>query len=117
LAVEEINEAGGILGMKIEPYYGDTQFDPAKGVAAYRWLVEEKKVDVIMGFAGSSVALACMVRKQKSICSQSADPRDQVLAGLCGTHYSQTGHTTPPFNTRFKHRFFPCLYDIGVGRF
>lgn len=60
LAIEEINAAGGVNGMKIEPVYADTENKVEVAVSAYQKLCTSDKVDVIVGEVSSSVALAVM---------------------------------------------------------
>ncbi|TRZ64904.1 MAG: hypothetical protein D4Q79_00500 [Spirochaetia bacterium] len=49
LAVEEINNNGGINGKKIEVLYEDTAGEPKRAVSAYQKFVSVDKVDVIIG--------------------------------------------------------------------
>jgi len=58
LAVEEINEAGGIKGLRIKVIYEDDQLDPKKGTLALQKLITVDKVPVVIQAAGSSVMLA-----------------------------------------------------------
>jgi branched-chain amino acid transport system substrate-binding protein len=56
--MEEINEAGGILGRKVIGVYEDTQLKPDVGVKAARKLVLEDKVDAVLGIVSSGVVSA-----------------------------------------------------------
>src|SRR6266702_8594942 len=58
LAVEEINNAGGVAGRKIAITSGDSQGTPVEGVSATRRLIDLDKVDFIIGDVSSSVTLA-----------------------------------------------------------
>lgn len=63
LAAEEINEAGGVLGRKIELFFEDTEeADPAipvdRGVAAVERLITINKVHLIIGGFRSDVVIA-----------------------------------------------------------
>jgi branched-chain amino acid transport system substrate-binding protein len=49
LALERINEAGGVLGRPVEAFYGDNAADPATGIAATKRLIEEEHVPVLLG--------------------------------------------------------------------
>lgn len=49
LAVEEINEDGGIDGRMVEIFYEDSETQPTKAVTAYRKLVDIHKVDAVIG--------------------------------------------------------------------
>ena len=44
LAVDEVNEKGGIFGMKINLIYGDSESKPDKGVAAVKKLITKDQV-------------------------------------------------------------------------
>ena len=58
LAVDEMNENGGILGKKIVMVYEDTQADPKIGLSAFRKLISIDRVPAIIGSITSSVVLA-----------------------------------------------------------
>ncbi|MBL8697661.1 MAG: ABC transporter substrate-binding protein [Alphaproteobacteria bacterium] len=58
LAADEINAAGGILGKKIQLFPGDSQCTPTEGVSATQRLIEQDKVQFIIGDVCSSVTLA-----------------------------------------------------------
>jgi len=58
LAVEEINGAGGINGMRLNVIYHDDGLDPKKGVSAFLKLTTTDKVPLIIQAAGSSIMLA-----------------------------------------------------------
>lgn len=58
LALEEINEAGGISGRKIKLVLEDSGYDPKKGVLAAQKLVLQNKVFALIGTLGSAVHLA-----------------------------------------------------------
>ena len=69
LALEEINENGGIQGKPIKLIYEDDKANPADGVAAVQKLLVTDKVKGIVGVANSSVALAIIpiITKEKVI--------------------------------------------------
>lgn len=58
LAVNQINDEGGIKGINISVIYEDDENSPNKGVSGFRKILETEKVPVVIGGAGSSVALA-----------------------------------------------------------
>ncbi|MEM0483647.1 MAG: ABC transporter substrate-binding protein [Thermofilaceae archaeon] len=60
LAVEEINNAGGILGRRIEIVVFDDQNRPDLAVTGFRKLVGEDKVVAIFGIHSSAVGLALL---------------------------------------------------------
>lgn len=60
LAVEEINAAGGILGLPVKLVLGDTKLNPDVAVAELRRLVTVEKADLLTGGFSSGVMLAMM---------------------------------------------------------
>lgn len=67
LAAQEINEAGGIDGkMKIELYVEDDEGTPAKSVTVAQKLVNQDKVDIVVGAQNSSCTLANMLVTQEA---------------------------------------------------
>jgi branched-chain amino acid transport system substrate-binding protein len=65
LALNEINERGGVLGKKVKVIYEDTEALPQKGVSAYTKLVQVDKVVAIIDDSVSSVTLAMAPLAQK----------------------------------------------------
>ena len=55
-AIEEVNDSGGVLGRKVVVLYEDEQMNPKRGVEVARKLVNDDKVDVLMGITSSGVA-------------------------------------------------------------
>ena len=66
MAVEEINQAGGIKGNKVELFIEDSANVPATAVAAMEKLVGMQKVTGVIGDFGSSCTLAMMDVAQRS---------------------------------------------------
>jgi branched-chain amino acid transport system substrate-binding protein len=60
LALDRINEAGGVLGRPIEAYYADNACKPEIGVPATRRLIEQQHVPVIIGALCTPVTHAIM---------------------------------------------------------
>jgi branched-chain amino acid transport system substrate-binding protein len=60
LALQRINEAGGVLGRPVESFYGDNAADPATGIAATKRLIEEQHVPVLLGALWTPVTHAIM---------------------------------------------------------
>jgi branched-chain amino acid transport system substrate-binding protein len=58
LAVDELNEAGGVLGRPVELITRDDQARPEEGVAQTRDLILSEEIDVLLGPVSSGVALA-----------------------------------------------------------
>ena len=49
LALDQINQAGGVLGRPVEAFYADNACDPKVGVPATKRLIEQEHVPVIIG--------------------------------------------------------------------
>jgi len=60
MAVDEINEAGGLLGRKLEVVNEDTETSPAIGLRKIERLILDKKVDFCIGAISSGVTLSMM---------------------------------------------------------
>jgi branched-chain amino acid transport system substrate-binding protein len=58
LAVDELNDAGGVLGQPVELIVRDEQARPEEGVAQTRDLILSEEIDVLLGPVSSGVALA-----------------------------------------------------------
>lgn len=63
IAIEEINEAGGILGGRLlEPVLADTHEDVTEAIKAYEYLNEVEKVDFIISYCTDDESLGWMPR-------------------------------------------------------
>src|SRR5262245_8136026 len=60
MLVDEYNAKGGIMGRKIEAYFGDNAGTPGEAVSAVRKLVDVDKVDVIIGQTHSGACLGAL---------------------------------------------------------
>jgi branched-chain amino acid transport system substrate-binding protein len=58
MAVEEINEQGGVLGKKVRMIVEDTETDPAVGARKAKKLIERDQVHFMIGEVSSAVAIA-----------------------------------------------------------
>ena len=56
-AIDRINASGGINGYQLKVVWGDSQGDSAVGMVEAERLINEEKVDIIMGAYQSSVTL------------------------------------------------------------
>ena len=55
-AIEDINNSGGILGKKVELVIENSEFNPQKGIMAFKKLLLDDKVIGIIGESSSGVA-------------------------------------------------------------
>ncbi len=60
LALDRINQAGGVLGRPVEAFYADNACNPATGMAATRRLIEREHVPVVIGALCTPVTHAIM---------------------------------------------------------
>ena len=60
MAVDEVNEAGGVLGQQVELLFGDTEGLPERGVAVTERLISQNHVVGLVGEYHSGVALTEM---------------------------------------------------------
>jgi branched-chain amino acid transport system substrate-binding protein len=60
LALQHINEAGGVLGRPVEAFYGDNAANEAIGVRAVHRLIDEEHVPVVIGALWTAVTHAIM---------------------------------------------------------
>ena len=60
MLVDEYNAKGGIMGRKIEAYFGDNAGTPGEAVSAVRKLVDVDRVDVIIGQTHSGACLGAL---------------------------------------------------------
>jgi branched-chain amino acid transport system substrate-binding protein len=66
LRVDQINQAGGVLGRKLQLYFADNACDPAQGINAASSLISNSAVTAMIGTGCSSVTLAVMPLLQRS---------------------------------------------------
>jgi branched-chain amino acid transport system substrate-binding protein len=68
LAVDEINEQGGIHGRKIKLIVEDSAYDPKKAVLAAQKLVNQDKIFLMAGHIGTAQNMAAMpVQFEKNV--------------------------------------------------
>ena len=68
IALDRINEAGGVLGRPVEAFYADNACKPAIGVPATERLVQQEHVPVIIGALCTPVTHAIMPVLQQAGC-------------------------------------------------
>ncbi len=65
IAIDELNEAGGVLGQQISMVTADTGEDVIEGVKAFEYLAESAEVDFIISGSIDDVSLGWMPRMQE----------------------------------------------------
>jgi branched-chain amino acid transport system substrate-binding protein len=66
LAMEELNAKGGVLGRKVEVLFRDDQLKPAVGAQRTKELLENEKVDFIVGGLAAHVQMAINEQTKKA---------------------------------------------------
>ena len=105
LALQRINEAGGVLGRPVEAFYGDNAADPPTGVAATKRLIEEQHVPVLLGALWTPVTHAIMPIVQEAKVPLVSD----ISAGQDFVDASGVGGNDYAFKT------IPSERDIAIG--
>src|SRR5947209_908173 len=89
VAIAELNKAGGIAGRKIVTVTADTQTDPTVGVGEAKRLVQQEKVDLIVGPVISQVLLAGLpVMNEAKIAEIGATGSELVTPQAGPTYFS-----------------------------
>ncbi|EJC64080.1 ABC transporter substrate-binding protein [Rhizobium leguminosarum] len=98
LAVKDINDAGGIDGMKIELLNADSQGTPVEGVSAARRLIDQDGVEFIIGDVSSSVTLAIQPVAEDAevllLNAASSNPKITYQAGVGGFKWTYRNYPT-----------------------
>ena len=98
LAVDEINETGGINGRKIKLLVEDSGYDPKKAVLAAQKLVNQDKIFMMMGHIGTAQNLAAMpVQFEKNVINffpitaarEMYEPFHKLKYSFAATYYDQ----------------------------
>ena len=58
LAMEELNAKGGVMGRKVEVLFRDDELKPAVGAQRTKELIENQKVDFVVGGLAAHVQMA-----------------------------------------------------------
>ncbi len=104
LAVDEINETGGINGRKIKLLVEDSGYDPKKAVLAAQKLVNQDKIFMMMGHLGTAQNLAAMpVQFEKNVINffpitaarEMYEPFHQLKYSFAATYYDQVRIALP----------------------
>ncbi len=92
LALDQINQAGGVLGRPVEAYYADNACKPEIGVAATKRLLEQVHVPVVIGALCTPVTRAILPvmaeAKVPLIIATSAGQEFVEAAGIGGNQYA-----------------------------
>lgn len=104
LAVDEINETGGINGRKIKLLVEDSGYDPKKAVLAAQKLVNQDKIFMMTGHLGTAQNLAAMpVQFEKNVINffpitaarEMYEPFHKLKYSFAATYYDQVRIALP----------------------
>jgi len=101
LAVEEINAAGGVLGRQIRMLPED-DINPGAAVQKATKLIQQEKVDAIMGTVSSAVCLAVMevADRNKMLLVNTGSNSDEIRGKRCNFYtFSVEGSNSQYVNT------------------
>jgi branched-chain amino acid transport system substrate-binding protein len=84
LAIEEINAAGGVLGRQLETIVDD-ETNPGVGVQKATKMIQQDKVDFLLGTVSSAVALAIMdvAERYQKIFFNTGSNSDEIRGAKC----------------------------------
>ncbi|MES2584341.1 MAG: ABC transporter substrate-binding protein [Pseudomonadota bacterium] len=111
MAVEEINELGGIHGRKIKLLVEDAGYDPKKAILATQKLVNQDKIFMMLGHIGTAQNEAAMpVQFEKDVINffpltaarSMYEPFHRLKFSMLPTYYSQI-HSSLPKLVRQKN--------------
>ncbi|MBK7312581.1 ABC transporter substrate-binding protein [Candidatus Aalborgicola defluviihabitans] len=104
LAVDEVNEQGGINGRKIKLIVEDSGYDPKKAVLAAQKLVNQDKIFMMVGHIGTAQNMAAMpVQFEKNVINffpitaarEMYEPFNRLKYSYAATYYDQMRNAVP----------------------
>lgn len=125
IAIDMINERGGVEGHMIDPIYADAQSKVEVAINEAERLLNQENVDLLLGLysSGQCVPLAAKVDAQKkfmwaNICVSSAVFKDRDLKYVFRpqVHSDQYGLTSPDFIAHYaKSKLGKDVKDVRVA--
>ena len=104
LAVEELNEQGGINGRKVKLIVEDHAYDPKKAVLAAQKLVNQDKIFMMLGHIGTAHNMAAMpIQFEKNVANffpitaarEMYEPFHKLKYSFAATYYDQMRFAVP----------------------
>ena len=104
LAVDEVNEQGGVNGRKLKLLVEDSAYDPRKAALAAQKLVNQDKVFAVLGHIGTAQNMAAMpIQFEKNVINffpvtaarEMYDPFHRLKYSFAATYYDQVRGALP----------------------
>ena len=104
LAVDELNETGGVNGRKLKLLVEDSGYDPKKAVLAAQKLVNQDKIFIMLGHIGTAQNMAAMpVQFDKNVINffpitaarEMYEPFHKLKYSFAATYYDQMRRAVP----------------------
>ena len=104
LAVDEINEQGGINGRKLKLIVEDSAYDPKRAVLAAQKLVNQDKIFIMLGHLGTAQNMAAMpVQFEKNVINffpitaarEMYEPFHKLKYSFAATYFDQMRNAVP----------------------
>ena len=104
LAVDELNEQGGVNGRKLKLIVEDSAYDPKKAVLAAQKLVNQDKIFMMLGHIGTAQNMAAMpVQFEKNVINffpitaarEMYEPFHKLKYSFAATYYDQMRNAVP----------------------
>ena len=104
LAVEEINQAGGVLGQPLELVIRNTRGEPEKGAHNTAEMIDQEGVQMVFGGVSSAVAIAS---------GKAARDRNRIYFGTLTYSNATTGSEGHPFMFREPYNAWMTAKALG----
>ncbi len=126
LAVDEINEQGGVNGRKLKLIVEDSGYDPKKAVLAAQKLVNQDKIFMMVGHIGTAQNMAAMpVQFEKNVINffpitaarEMYEPFHKLKYSFAATYFDQIRRAVPQMVKEKGSRKVCAIYqddDFGL---
>jgi len=113
IAEDEINQAGGVLGKKIQLIIEDNKSNPTEAVSTVEKLIEKDKVPVLIGAWSSTLTLAVMPKLEEYKVPMIVETSS---SGKITTSGNQYVFRISPTSAMEAKAFQPLVKNIGIKK-